>query len=95
MVALEGPPPQKACRGYKRPHAPLNQKKKGDYLGFCSLPRCLLHIFSKHKKHTKNLLKPLDSPFFIKNIRYCSYIQSSFPWFYTLDLGFRGVDVAF
>ena len=30
-----------------------------------------------------------------KNTWYRSYTQSSFPWFYTLDLGFRGVDVAF
>ena len=35
-----------------------------------------------------------DSSLFTKNTRYCSYTQFSFPWFYTLDLRFRGVDVA-
>ena len=37
----------------------------------------------------------LDSSFFTKNTRYYSYTQSSYPWFCILDLGFRGVDVAF
>ena len=60
---------------------------------------CFGHFFSlfppyfspkKHKTH-----KSLDSSLFTKNIRYCFYTQSSSPWFYTLDLEFRGVDVAF
>ena len=58
---------------------------------FFPLPNTKKHT----KKHPKNTSKPLDSYLFTNNTRYCSYTQSSFPWFYTLDLGFRGVDVAF
>ena len=45
--------------------------------------------------NTKKHIHPLDSSIFTNNTRYCSYTQSSFPWFYTLDLGFRGVGVTF
>jgi len=54
--------------------------------------------FSTHfccLSNTENTSKPLDSSFFTKNTSYCSYTQSSSPWFYTLDLGFKDVDVAF
>ena len=47
------------------------------------------------KNTQKNTSKFLHSSLFTKNTKYCSYTQSSFPWFYTLDLGFRGVDLAF
>ena len=53
------------------------------------------HFSSLSKKHTKNTSKPLDSSFFTKNTKYCSYTQSSSHWFYTLDLGFKVVDIAF
>ena len=43
----------------------------------------------------KNTSKFLDSSHFTKNTMYYSYTQSSSPWFYSLDLGFKGVDVAF
>ena len=49
----------------------------------------------KPKNTPKNTSKSLDSSFFTKNTRYCFRTQSSFPWFYAWDLGFRGVDVAF
>ena len=48
-----------------------------------------------HTKQPKNASKTFDSSLFTNNIRYCSYTQPSFPWFYSLDLGFRGVGVAF
>ena len=58
---------------------------------FCSLPGFFERFLSSkhqktHIKHPKNTSKPYTS--------YCSYTQSSFPWFYSLDLGFRGVNVA-
>ena len=62
------------------------------------LPNLSTHLFfslPNTKKHPKHTSKFLDSSLFAKNTRYCSYTQSSFPWFYTLDLRFRGVDVAF
>ena len=62
VVALEGPPPRKACRGYKRPQAPFRPKKRC-LPRFCSLPEHLLHIFSliQTRKTHKNTSKPLDS----------------------------------
>ena len=61
------------------------------------LPSLSTHFFSlpNTKKHSKHTSKFLDSSLFTKNTRYCSYTQSSFPWFYILDLRFKGVDVAF
>ena len=85
----------KARRGYKSPQVP-SKKKKQDFSGFSSLFGHSLHVFplfKKQKKHNKNTSNPLDSSFFTKNTRYCPYTQSSSPWFYTLDLGFRGVDI--
>ena len=96
VAALEEPSPRKAWRGYKRPQAPFKPKKKS-LLGSYSLPGWILSFFSLSLKHksTKNTSKPLDSSLFTKNTRYCSYTQSSFSWLFTLDLWFRGVDVAF
>ena len=65
---------------------------------FFSLCPASLPIFSlpnMTQNTQENTSKPLDSSFFTNNARYCSYIQSSFPWFYALDLGFGAVDVAF
>ena len=90
---FQGPPPRKACQGYKRPQAPPRPKKKVS-LG-SALCLDFFYTFFLSLSNTKNTSKPLDSSFFIKNTKYCSYTQSSSPWFYTLDLGFRGVDVAF
>ena len=61
------------------------------------LPSLSTHFFSlpNTKKHSKHSSKFLDSSLFTKNTRYCSYNQSSFPWFYSLNLRFMGVDVAF
>ena len=56
-----------------------------------STPFCLLPNTKTHKKTHQNLLIILLK----KNIRYYSYTQSSFPWSYILDLGFRDVDIAF
>ena len=63
--------------------------------GLCLDVFCSSFFSSKHKKHIKNTTEFLDSSLFTKNTRYCSYIQSSSHRFYILDLGFRGVDVAF
>ena len=57
---LEGPLPRKACRGYKRPQAPL-AKKRGEFPGFCSLPGYSLHIFplfQTQKTHQSLLILP-------------------------------------
>ena len=95
MAALQGVPPRKACQGYKRPQAPLDQKKE-TLLGpalcldvFYTIPLSSKHIFTHKNTHTTN--QSLLTLLFTKNTRYCPYTQSSFPWFYTLDLGFRGV----
>ena len=100
LAVLEGPSPRNACRGYKYPQAPLRLRRK-TFLWFFALFLVSLHVFlySKHQKthikHPKSTSNPLDSSFFTNNTRYCLYTQSSFPWFYTLDLGFRVMDVAF
>ena len=99
MEALQGAPPHKACWGYKRPQAPPDPKRR-DFPRSCSLHGCFMQASSLLQTHfyTKNTQKTNQSLLillFTKNTRYCSYTQSSFPWFYTLDLGFRGVDVAF
>ena len=95
MAALQSPLPRKVCRGYKRPQAPPQTKKRRrrDSLGpaLCLDEFFAFLLSSKHKKTHQSLLILL----FTKNTRYCYYTQSSFSWFYTLDLGFRGVDVAF
>ena len=84
------------ARAINSPKHPSDQKRNTFFWVF-ALFLVSLHVFpsSKTPKNLKNTLKPLDSSLFTKNTRYCSYTQSSFPWFYTLDLGFRGVDVAF
>jgi len=58
-------------------------------------PLYTFFLSSNTKKHPKHTSKFLDSSLFPKNTKYCSYTQSSFPWIYTLDLRFKGVDVAF
>ena len=97
VAALVGLPPRKAFQGYKRPQAPSRPKKRNS-------PQVLLssQMFSTHfssltntKNTQKNTSKFFDSSLFTKSTRYCFYTQSSSPWFYTLDLGFKGVDVAF
>ena len=96
-MALHGPPPRNLCWGCKKPQAPLDQKKKKkDFLAAYSLPRQILSfspLFQTQKTLTTN--QSLLILLFTKNTRYCPYTQSSFPWFYNLDLGFRGVDIAF
>ena len=72
-----------------------NQKKKKRLLGLALCLDVFYTFFFSLEKHTKNTSKPLDSSFFTKNTKYCSYTQSSSHWFYTLDLGFKVVDVAF
>ena len=68
MAALQGLSPQKTRQGYKRPQAPLNQKKKKDFSRFGSLSRRSLHIFplfqiqKTHKKIHQNLLIVPSSP---------------------------------
>ena len=98
MAAQKGAPPRKACHDYKRPQAPSNQKET--FLGptlcldiFYTFPLSSKQIFTHKNTHKTN--QRLLILLFTKNRRYCPYTQSSFPWFYTLDLGFRGVDVAF
>ena len=96
IAALQGLPPRKTCWGYKRPQAPPYQKKKKKvFPGSYSLPGRILSFSPFFQKTHKNTSKPLDSSFFTKITRYCSYTRSSSPWFYALDLGFRGMDVAF
>ena len=63
MVALEGLLPRKACRGYKRPQAPSNPKKKEGIFGFFSLPGWFLHIFplfQTQKTHQSLLILPFS-----------------------------------
>ena len=100
MATLERLSPRNLCWGYKRPQALLDPKKKETNLGpalcldvFYTFPLSSKHIFTHKNTHETNqsLLKLL----FTKNTWYYPYTQSSFPWFYTLDLGFGGVDVTF
>jgi len=70
-TALQGPSPQKACQGYKRPQAPLRPKKKETPLATCSFPRWILSfspLFQTKKTHQSLLIF-----LFTKNRRYCSY----------------------
>ena len=83
-------------------NSPKHLSDREDHFFWLSFSLCLvfLHVFlsSKHQKTQKtpkNISKVLDFSHFTKNTRYCSYNQSSFPWFYTWDFGFRGVDEAF
>ena len=72
VAALQGVPPHKACRGYKRPQAPPEKKKKKKkeerlswvllytwkfFACFLSPPNTFLHT----KTPKKNKSKPLDS----------------------------------
>ena len=67
MAALQGVPPHKACRGYKRPQAPPDKKKKKKgretFLGpalyleiFCMLPLSSKYI-STHENTQKKQIK--------------------------------------
>ena len=93
-VALEGPSPLKTRLGlYIAPNTPQIGRRHS-FLKFAFCPTSL-HIFFSLPNTQKHTSKLLDSSLFTKNTRYCSYTQSSFPWFYTFDLAYRGVDVAF
>ena len=95
VAALQGPSPRKAFRGYKRPQAPLDQKKKGRLSWVPAL--CLDEFWtfllsSKHKKTHQSLL----ILFFTKKIQGSVHtlhlpLLSSIPWIW----GLRVVDVAF
>ena len=56
-----------------------------------------LYVFSiiLFQKHLQTHQNTFDSSLFTKIIRQCSCTQSFSPWFHTLDLRFKGVDVAF
>ena len=85
-------PPCNPCRGYKRPKAPLVQKKKKKtFLGlalyldvFYMLPLSSKHIFTQ--KHPKNKSKPLDS-----SLRQKYKVLFLYPTFFPLilHLGFE------
>ena len=86
-----------AIKGPKHP-----QTKKKSLLRSYSLPRRFLRIFPLSQTHThthtqtqKNTSKSLDSSFSTKNTRYCSYTQSSSPWFYTLGFGVQECGCSF
>ena len=96
VAALELPP-WNLCHSYKKPEAPFSYGRI-IFFSWVLLFSWFFYTFFpslKYKKHLKNTSKLLDSSLFTKNTRYCSYTQSSSPWFYILDLGFRGVDIAF
>ena len=100
LVALQGPPPWSSCRGYKKPYAPFRPGETTFFwvllfAWYFYMHFSLFQTHTKKRKEKKNTSKLLDSSLFTKNTRYCSYTQSSFLWFYTWDLGFRGVDEAF
>ena len=59
------------------------------------IPLYIFSLFKTPKNTSKKTSNFLDSCIFTNNSRQCSCTQSSSPWFYTLDLGFRGMDVAF
>ena len=83
---------ERHARAINSPKHPSNQKRHfSNFLPFA----WFLYTFFSLPNTQKNTSKLLDSSFFTKNTRYCYYTQSSFPGFYILDLGFRGVDVAF
>ena len=94
--SIQGPsPPQKnSPRAINSPRHPTERENTLFFFFFSEihlLPSLSTRFFSlpNNKKHQKHTSKLLDSFLFIKNTRYCSYTQSSFPWFYTLDLRFR------
>ena len=88
--------PTKCARAYKRLLAAQIEGETFWEL-FGHLSRHFFSLFSPYfsPKKYKNTSKLLDSSLFSKNTRYCSYPPSSSPWFYTLDLRYRGMDVAF
>ena len=66
------------------------QAVSGQILSLLSL---IFHLnTSKHIRTPSNMF---DSSFFTIISRQCSCTQSSSPWFHTLDLRFRRVDIAF
>ena len=92
FLAFQGRRLKTHFRAINSPRHPTDQE---DHIFFWILPSAqLLYTFLsfKHQKHTSKLP---NSSLLTKNRRYCPYTQSSFPWFYTLVLGFRGLDVAF
>ena len=96
LAALEWPP-----IALQQPQAPIRLRDT-HFSKICSLPSSSLRFFLSlpntkkgPKKLQKNTSKSLDSSLFTKNTRYCFCTQSSFPWFYSQDLEFRGMDVAF
>ena len=92
---------EKRVKARKGPRYPLDQKKKKEISWALCPTWTISECFSslpntkKDPKKKKITSKSFNSSLFTKNTRYCSYTQSSSPWFYTLDLGFRGVGVAF
>ena len=101
LTTFEGGDPclEKSFRAIKSPKHPLDQNNN-NYNNKKETSRVLCFAWTIFEllsslPNSKNTSKPLDSSFFIKNTKYCSYTQPSSPWFYTFDLGFMGVDVPF
>ena len=81
---------------YKSIQTPHFVKKKKKRL-LDSFPGLILSLVSliSLPNTSKHLQTPQILIFSLQSSRQCSCTQSSFPWFQSLDLRFRGVDVAF
>ena len=73
------------------------KKKKEDFGQLKHFLGIFISLFSifLFQKHLQTHQNTFDSSLFTKITRQCSCTQSFSPWFHTLDLRFRGVDVAF
>ena len=110
-AALQGAPAtERSLFQYKSlltPHFATKKKNFGQFLGkfslSLSLSLSLSHFSPKHNQTHQNAFKQFRFSSFLYKIlifslqssRQCSCTQSSSPWFHTLDLRFKGVDVAF
>ena len=71
-----------------------NKKDFGQLEHFLGVFLSLFSIFL-FQKHFQTHQNTFDSSVFTKILGQCSYTPSFSPWFHTLDLRFKGVDVAF
>ena len=93
---LEAERSKMAYKYTQTPHFAKNKNKNKIKRNLASFWADSLSPFSNFSpKHIQTPSNTFDSSIFSKITMQSSYTQSSSPWFHTLDLRFKGVDVAF